>query len=176
MKYIITSLLFASLVFGAPQYVMTKSVLCGGGNSSSSASYILKDAVGQPVTGQSVSATHIEQAGFYTYEGRHLVGIQGGDPSSPKVFSFSRPFPNPITKGNVNIAYGIPKTSQVNIKVYSITGGVVKTLVSKEQLPGYYSLKWNGTSDQGARVSNGIYFVRMVSSEFKSTKKLILVK
>ncbi|MFA5033895.1 MAG: hypothetical protein WC614_12885, partial [bacterium] len=72
MKYILTSLLFASLVFGAPQYVMTKSVLCGGGNSSSSTSYVLKDAIGQPVIGQSGSLNRIEQAGFYNYIGEHM--------------------------------------------------------------------------------------------------------
>ncbi|MFA5031638.1 MAG: FlgD immunoglobulin-like domain containing protein [bacterium] len=175
MAKILVSLLFASLVFGAPQYVMTKSVLCGGGNSSSSTSYVLKDAIGQPVIGQSGSLNRIEQAGFYNYIGEHMIGVQS-DSSKPKVFSLSRPFPNPTTKGYVNISYSVPKTSQVNIKVYNIAGGVVKTLVAGEQLPGYYSLKWGGVSDRGARVSNGIYFIRMVSSEFKSTKKLILVK
>ncbi|MDD5530652.1 MAG: FlgD immunoglobulin-like domain containing protein [bacterium] len=176
MKYILLSLLFASSGFG--EYVMTKSIIAGGGGTSASTNYILKDAIGQSVIGQSVSldsSDHIEQAGFYTLVGEHMISVQN-DSSKPKVFSLSRPFPNPNTRGDVNISYSVPKTSQVNIKVYNITGGLVKTLVAGEQLPGYYSLKWRGNSERGAKVSNGIYFIRMVSSEFKSTKKLILVK
>jgi len=175
-KYLALILAFtATYAFGS-QYVMTKSVFSNGGTTSSSANYILKDAVGQSVTGQSSSSTQIEQAGFYTYSQKKHVGVEENPVTTPKVFSLSSPFPNPAARENISIVYEVPRTSKVSIKVYSVTGEMVKTLVLDEKAPGHYLLRWNGLSDKGTKVSNGLYFVRMLASDYKSTKKFIFLQ
>ena len=175
MKYIFSLLFIGSLV-SAQQYVLTKSTFSNAGGSSSSANYILKDAAGQSVTGESKATNYIEQAGFYTYSKLREVGIEETELQPiPKVFSLSNPFPNPIAKF-ATIKYGVPRLSHVSIKVYDITGRVVKTLISGEKKPGFYTLKWNSESDSGDRVAQGIYFIRMVTSDFTFTKKLVLLR
>ncbi len=176
MKYILIALFFASSGFCA-DYVMTKSTFSNAGSSSSSANYILKDAVGQSVIGQSETASYIEQAGFYTYSSGIEVGIKEPDTKPmPKVFSLSHPYPNPATRAKITVKYGVPRLSKVSIKVYDVTGRTVKTLVSGEQKTGFYDLKWNGKSDHGTKLSQGIYFVRMIAPDFKATNKLVLLK
>ena len=180
MKYIILcALFFANYVFGG-QYVMTKSVFSNGGGASSSATYILKDAVGQSVTGQSSSSSQIEQAGFFSYTQKKGVGVEENLVSMPKVFSFSAPYPNPVMN-NLTINYGVPRTSYVSIVVYNTAGRVVKTLVSNQHKPGYYTLQWNRKEEN--RTPQGIYFIRLtafgqviLTSEYKATKKVILLK
>lgn len=175
-KYIaITAIFLASYAFSA-NYVMTKSTFSTAGNSNAlSTHYILRDAAGQSVTGQSTSLNRIEQAGFYTFGKKVIVGTQE-TPIIPKVFSLERIWPNPVADKNVTVKYGVPRTSNVSIKVYNVAGSVVKTLVSGEQKPGMYNIVWNGNTESGQRISQGVYFVRMIAPEFKATKKLVLVK
>jgi len=174
MKYIILVALFlASCVFG-DQYVMTKSVFSSAGGASSSSSYILKDAVGQSVTGQSSSSSRIEQAGFFNYT-KKPIGVQEVDQLIPKIFSLSTPYPNPVAN-SVIIRYGVPRASQVSIVVYNVAGCVVKTLVNGEHKPGFHTLRWDRIADTGGKITQGVYFIRMVAPEFKSTKKLIVIK
>jgi hypothetical protein len=156
------------------QYILTKSTFSTGGGSSSSANYILKAAVGQTVIGEGKSSNYIEQAGFYTYS-KHLIGVEEQKIKLPKVFSLSPPYPNPTTR-EVTIKYGVPWLSKVEIVIYDVTGRVVKELVNEEQKPGFYVIRWNGLSNDGTQVTQGVYFLRMIAPEFKRTKKVILLK
>ncbi|MBI4722192.1 MAG: T9SS type A sorting domain-containing protein [Candidatus Stahlbacteria bacterium] len=177
MKYILAALLFAGSAFSAPLYVMTKSDFSSAGGIGSSANYILKDAAGQSVTGESKSATYIEQAGLHTYSQKQYISVEENDfqPLIPKVFNLSYPSPNPVAH-IATIRYAVPKVANVHILVYDVSGRVVKTLVSGEKKPAFYSINWNGESDNGNRVAQGVYFVRMVASDYTATKKLIFVK
>ncbi|MCK4307582.1 T9SS type A sorting domain-containing protein [candidate division WOR-3 bacterium] len=178
MRYIASLLvfLFISSVESA-DYIMTKSTFSNAGGSSSSANYILKDAAGQSVTGQSEDIDYIEQAGFYTYSKRTEVGTQEPDIAPiPRVFSLSHPYPNPIVKSEITVRYGVPRLAKVSIKVYDVTGRTVRTLIAGEQKAGFYNLKWDGKSDHGNKLSQGIYFIRMIAQDFRATKKLVLLK
>ena len=175
-RYILVALLFASSGAYA-QYVMTKSVFSNAGGTANSVNYILKDAVGQSVTGESKNATHIEQAGLHTYSKFKRIGIEEetASPITPKVFDLSYPSPNPVAR-SVTIRYAVPRVAKVNILVYDVSGRMVKTLVSGERKPAFYSINWNGVSDNGNRVAQGVYFIRMVAPDYTATKKLIFVK
>jgi len=83
-------------------------------------------------------------------------------------------FPNPFLS-NTEIRYQIPNIEDVSIKIYDITGRVVKTLLEKEQEPGSYSISWNGLNTEGDLVPSGIYFYRIKISAFTDTKKMVLL-
>ena len=48
---------------------------------------------------------------------------------------------------------------------------LITTLVDQDLDAGYYTAYWNASS-----VASGIYFYRIISGNFVSTKKLILMK
>jgi len=83
--------------------------------------------------------------------------------------------PNPCNRGTV-INYQLAKTGQVCIKVYNTLGQVVKTIVSASQEPGYHAVKWDGRDEAGRQAASGIYFYRLASSEFNSTKKMVVLR
>ena len=85
--------------------------------------------------------------------------------------NYPNPF-NPITK----IGYNLFEKSFVNITVYDMLGNVTKNLIYEDQPSGYNEISWNATNNQGKSVSAGIYLYRIEASNFRQTKKMILLK
>ncbi|MFQ6103329.1 MAG: T9SS type A sorting domain-containing protein [Candidatus Glassbacteria bacterium] len=111
-----------------------------------------------------------------------VSGIEGDDAAGgtlPKVYALSQNFPNPFNPRTL-IKYDVPKKAGsdvlVKIDVYNIHGQLVKTLVNDVKEPGSYSVQWDGRNDRGLLVSSGIYFYRIRSGEFTSTRKMVLLK
>lgn len=93
----------------------------------------------------------------------------------PASFDLAAPMPNPFS-GQAQIRYQLPVASKVSLKVYNITGQLVRTLVDEVKAPGFYSAIWNGRNDNGQTLSNGIYFYSLEAGNYKSTKKITLIK
>jgi len=85
-------------------------------------------------------------------------------------YSLHQNYPNPWNP-TTKISFQVPKTSFVTIKVFSITGKEIRTLVSKEMNPGTYEIGFNGASLPG-----GVYFYRMYAEDFTATRRMIFVK
>jgi len=94
-------------------------------------------------------------------------------------FSLSQSYPNPFNT-ETYINYELPETSNVQLEVYDFTGSRIRTLVSMEQQPGFYAVRWDGLSKTGQQVANGIYFYRLkaISSSHvvNETRRMILLK
>jgi hypothetical protein len=83
-------------------------------------------------------------------------------------------FPNPFSSA-ASISFGLKGDGAVSVdlKVFDVTGRVVKTLVSDALQPGQHSVSWNGMSDEGAKVSSGIYFYELRTPTGVATGKLV---
>ena len=84
-------------------------------------------------------------------------------------------YPNPFTTFTT-ICYSISTRGGVSMKIYDLSGRVVKTLVNGEQEQGYYTIRWDGTDNRGERLSSGIYFINFNAGKLNQTKKVILTK
>ncbi len=160
-------LIFLSNILNA-QYILLKSTFSGFGGSANSDSFLLKFAGAQSITGESKDTGYIEQAGFYTYETIKIVAIKE-KPDDIKRFFMSMPYPNP-TKGRLTIRYGLAKTSKVEIKMYDITGRLIKNLVNENQKAGCYILNLDLK-----KLPSGIYFVVMRTEKFNAIRKFVLI-
>lgn len=87
----------------------------------------------------------------------------------PSKFSIGAPYPNPFNP-STTVKYTVPEKSLVKINVYNIKGQKVATLIDSEHTPGVYSIKWD------AQQASGVYFIRMSSSTFSETKRVVLLK
>jgi len=90
-------------------------------------------------------------------------------------FSLAQARPNPFSDAT-SIAFSVPSKSHVSIEVFNILGQKVKTLVNENMEANSYVRNWDGRSDDGAQVSSGIYFYKMIAGEFSATKKAVLLK
>jgi hypothetical protein len=97
----------------------------------------------------------------------------------PTTFELDQNYPNPFN-GSTIIQYSIPDVrtteTKIAIHIFNILGQKVKTLVTGPHDPGKFKITWDGTNDEGARVSSGVYFYRLIAKNFLTTKKMIYVK
>jgi hypothetical protein len=88
----------------------------------------------------------------------------------PNKFSLFQNYPNPFNP-STNISFIIPEVSEVNLSVYDMLGNKVRTLIDGKKQPGTYEIEFNAEG-----LSSGMYFYRLSSGKYNSTKKLVLLK
>jgi hypothetical protein len=100
-----------------------------------------------------------------------------GTVTSPIGFTLSQNFPNPFNPVT-SIKYSIPEIGKlkmengiVTLKVYSVLGKEIATLVSEKQSPGEYEIKFDGS-----KLSSGIYFYKLSAGDYSDVKSMILIK
>ncbi|MDO9577986.1 MAG: carboxypeptidase regulatory-like domain-containing protein [Candidatus Cloacimonadales bacterium] len=93
----------------------------------------------------------------------------------PLVTELKGNFPNPFNP-DTKIAFSLNKQSHVQITVYNIKGQLVRTLVDEERDADNYTVIWNGTDNSRKPVSSGVYFYKMKTDGYVSTKKMIMMK
>jgi hypothetical protein len=83
-------------------------------------------------------------------------------------------YPNPFSS-TASIAFALKGEGlvPVDLKVFDVTGRVVKTLISDALQPGQHSVSWNGMSEEGAKVSSGVYFYELRTPTSTATGKLV---
>lgn len=96
--------------------------------------------------------------------------VHGEEKFKPNDYFLVQNYPNPFNP-TTTIKYNVAKYSHVNLKVYDALGREVKILVDKEQTPGQYEARFDGSS-----LSSGIYFYRLDTGNYSSTRKMILMK
>ncbi|MBE0539290.1 MAG: T9SS type A sorting domain-containing protein [Ignavibacterium sp.] len=79
-------------------------------------------------------------------------------------------YPNPFNP-STKINYGLRKSGNVEITVYNVLGNKVATLVNGYKSAGNHSIDFNA-----ANIASGIYFYKIITSDFVQTKKMILEK
>ncbi len=90
--------------------------------------------------------------------------------SIPDSYTLSQNYPNPFNP-TTNISYSIPEQAFVELKVYNLVGVHVATLVRANKQPGNYTISWDASA-----FASGVYFYRLETSEFTSTKRMLLIK
>lgn len=95
--------------------------------------------------------------------------------SIPKEFTLQQNYPNPFNP-DTNIAYDLPKSADVILKIYNIMGQGVKTLVDESQPAGRYTVRWDGTNNFGVRVSSGLYVYLIKAGDFVKSSRMTLLK
>lgn len=94
---------------------------------------------------------------------------------TPNAELLGQNYPNPFNP-TTTIVYNMVEEGNVSIEVFNIKGQKVKTLINEHMEVGDHVLVWEGTNDNNQKVSSGIYFYKMKSGSYSSTKKMILMK
>lgn len=93
----------------------------------------------------------------------------------PESFELLQNYPNPFNP-TTQIAFSLAERRHVNITVYNMLGQEVKTLVNESMAAGHHIVEWDGVNADGLQAATGVYFYRITSGEFNSTKKMVLIK
>jgi hypothetical protein len=82
--------------------------------------------------------------------------------------------PNPSRGGPVSIGFALGRADRADLRLFDVSGRMVKTLASGSFGAGPHRFTWDGTSDSGARVQPGVYFYRLVTEEGTITRSVTL--
>ncbi len=107
--------------------------------------------------------------------GDYKLGLSDLINSIPNTFTVIPAYPNPFNP-STTITFGLDKDSHVVIDIYDITGNLISTLQNECQTQGWHSVIWNGTNQQGNKVSAGIYLSRIIVGNNVKTFKLMFLK
>lgn len=88
----------------------------------------------------------------------------------PKSYKLFNNYPNPFNP-STEIKFELPEDAHVKIEVTNLLGEKVAILADGEKNAGVYSLTFNSGG-----LPSGIYFCRMVTGKFTSTRKMVLIK
>jgi len=93
----------------------------------------------------------------------------------PEKFALYQNYPNPFNL-ETQISFDLPVNCRVSLKIYNITGQLVRTLIDKDLEAGTHKLIWDGKNESGEEVASGIYFYRLKAGDYVSVKKMGMVK
>lgn len=82
-------------------------------------------------------------------------------------------YPNPFTK-STEIPILLYGTEKLNIKIYNISGELVKTVFNGEHPANLERFVWDGTNDRNQPVASGRYFYCLKAGGIKKVKLMIL--
>ncbi|NOG47480.1 MAG: T9SS type A sorting domain-containing protein [Calditrichaeota bacterium] len=88
----------------------------------------------------------------------------------PEKYNITQNYPNPFNP-NTNFEFSLPKTSQVSLKVFSLTGQLVATVIEENLNTGKYIINWDSNG-----IASGAYIYRFTAGDFVQTKRMVLIK
>ena len=94
--------------------------------------------------------------------------------SKPCEFRLFQNFPNPFNP-STTVKFSIPNSAFVSIEIYNVMGQRIKSLLNAELISGIHQIEWDGTNDQGWKVSAGTYLLMMKSEDFIQIRKMIIL-
>jgi predicted glutamine amidotransferase len=104
-----------------------------------------------------------------------LINIFSRDVLPGSGTGFQLIYPNPFTT-NTTITYHLLQPADVSLKIYDISGRLVKTLVTGAANSGSYTISWDGRDSKGTNVSNGTYLCNLNINDNNFIEKILLVK
>jgi predicted outer membrane repeat protein len=106
---------------------------------------------------------------------REVSWIPDGHPSQelrPLLFQNQ---PNPFDQTTV-IRFQLPDETTVKLGLYDVSGRLVNILARGQWTAGMHAVEWGGIDSNGKTVSSGIYFYTLEAGNYRSIRKLIMLK
>lgn len=101
---------------------------------------------------------------------RPLIKTGGIGAHLPDKYTLSQNYPNPFNP-STSINFGLPKAGHVSLEVFNMLGQRVTIVIDDRLEAGHHAYVWDGKD-----VASGVYFYRLTTPDFASTKKMMLLK
>ena len=98
------------------------------------------------------------------------IGVKQISSEVPKDFALRQNYPNPFNP-STNIEFSVPKSEFINLTIYNALGKEISNPVNNELNAGTYKVVFDASN-----LPSGVYFYKLKTNGFYSTKKMILLK
>ena len=155
-----------------PYDLITTSLIPAQGNSSTATDYTFTDKNVHDGTVYWYKIEEISIEGVSKFFGP--ISVAGINPI-PAEFTLSQNYPNPFNPVTT-FEYQLPENSYVSMKVYTLLGQKIRTLIEEYRPAGSWTVKWDGTNDFGNKVPSGIYLLRMKAGSYIQIRRMTLTR
>ena len=97
------------------------------------------------------------------------------NPAAERGFVLHQNYPNPFNPAT-HIAFELLKGAAVSLKVFSLRGELITTLLDQDLRTGRYEVAWNAKDEQAKPVASGIYFYELRTGAFSERRKMLLMQ
>ncbi len=85
-------------------------------------------------------------------------------------------YPNPFSE-RTTISFTLNATENVSLAVYDMSGRLVRNLLTNASYAdGVHQITWDGTSNAGTRVSNGVYLYQLQAGSRLQTERMMMTR
>jgi hypothetical protein len=83
-------------------------------------------------------------------------------PSGAPFAEFMKVGNSVLRSGAATVRFGVANAGRVRVRLYDVTGRLVRTLADRTYAPGAdYAVRWDGRDDAGTAAPRGVYFARI---------------
>ena len=105
------------------------------------------------------------------------TGVAGTEGLRPTVrLMKSRPNPFRPGGGEVAIRFALPRSQHAEVKIFDISGRLVRNLADRGFTAGSHNVSWDGRDSQGNEVSSGVYFYRLKTDTFQESMRITVLR
>ncbi len=103
------------------------------------------------------------------------LAFSGSGGVLPPILTMSCAYPNPTT-GEASVSLGLPASGLASVRVYDMSGRLVRTLLDGWMLQGDHTVTWDGSDGSGSPLSTGVYFMRAERGTADAVSKVVLLR
>jgi hypothetical protein len=101
-----------------------------------------------------------------------VSGVDGGIPDRISLHgAVPNPF-NPMTE----IHFALPMPSKVSLRVFDVSGRLIRDLMTEDLAMGENRIIWNGQDNDGRDVASGVYYARLQVAGDSFIKPMTLIR
>jgi hypothetical protein len=94
---------------------------------------------------------------------------------SPDKFQLYQNYPNPFNP-QTRISFSLDLEGPVKLVIYDVNGQIIKTIIDDVRTRGGHTYSWDGTDEEGKRVSSGLYYYRLTSDDQSQSRKMLIIR
>ena len=104
------------------------------------------------------------------------VSIENERVVLPDDYVLEQNYPNPFNP-TTNISFVLPLDKRISVKVFDMTGRLVKTVVDNDfYSKGRHTVQWDGTTSAGSTAASGTYVYQLTYGNFSKSRTMVLIK
>ncbi|MDP6461258.1 MAG: carboxypeptidase regulatory-like domain-containing protein, partial [Gemmatimonadota bacterium] len=112
---------------------------------------------------------------FTIYDASSSTGIPDLPPAPAMVPGLAQNAPNPFAD-ETTVRFSVAREGPVELSVFDVRGARVAVLADGDFAAGSHEASWDGRSTGGRRAASGVYYYRLTTPGFVTTKSLVLLK
>ncbi|MCM2304468.1 MAG: PepSY domain-containing protein [Elusimicrobia bacterium] len=121
---------------------------------------------------------HLEIFGYNVYGSTSSLGMSNPlnlTASAAELTAYNNVF-NPARGQKATVKYATVAAGRITIKLFTVTGTYIATLLDADMPAGRGSLDWDGRNVSGSVVASGIYLLRIDAPGIHKTQKIAIIK